>query len=156
MEELNLPNPRTHMVYGPPEFSLLTSKRTWDKVRTVMREIKIKGLGWTPISKCKIPGIYKYTLSPNYFAFTIASTQMYWYAMDYDQIMMINDTINSRILSIIYNRMSPENTPGKLDEELLIPIYDIWDNRLVKYGNDTYEIAMWESCCMTVMYNTHE
>jgi hypothetical protein len=33
----------------------------------------------------------------------------------------------------------------------------ISDNVLIKYGNDAYiEIAMWESCYMTVKYQTHE
>jgi hypothetical protein len=121
MEELNLPHPKTHMVFEPPEFSLLTPKRTWNKVWTS----KIERSTWTGNNKCKIPGIYKYTLSPNFFLFTVSSVQKHWYVLDYDQVMMINDTVNSRVLSIIYTRLLPASTLGKLDEDLLIRMYDI-------------------------------
>jgi hypothetical protein len=119
MEELNLPHPKTHMVFGPRS-SLLTPKRTWDKVRTSMRECKIEESTWTGINKCKIPGIYKYTLSPNFFLFTVSSVQTHWYVLDYDQVMMINDTVNSRVQSIIYTRLLPASTLGIPDEDLLI------------------------------------
>jgi hypothetical protein len=60
-------------------------------------------------------------------------------------------------MGIIYNRFLPEGIPGKVDECLLIRVYDTLDEIIVDGGNNVYdEIALWESCCISVMYKQND
>jgi hypothetical protein len=157
MTELNLPIPATTMVYGPEEFTLLTSKRAWDNIKSQMRERKVTQRGWSNITSSLLPGATRQIYSPNFLLINIDKTDNRWYVLDYDQVMMVNDTISSRVMSIIYNRMLPSETPGKLNEALIIYAYEELDKRLVANGNDAYdEIALWEPCCVAIMYKQHD
>jgi hypothetical protein len=122
-----------------------------------MRDRKLGHQSWIGPILSDIPGVYKYMLSQNFFIFTGSSIETKWRVLDYDQVMMISDTITSRAMSIIYNRMLPNETPGQVDEELLINIYDELDRCLTLNGNEAYsEIAMWEPCCVSLMYKLHD
>jgi hypothetical protein len=157
MSEMNLPNPASTMMYGPEEFTLLTSKRAWDNIKSKMRERKVTQKGWSNITPSHLPGVTRQVYSPNYLLIDIDKSDTRWYVLDYDQVMMINDTVSSRVMSIIYNRMLPPDTPGKLSEEILLYVYEELDQKLVLNGNNAYdEIALWEPCCVAVMYSQHD
>lgn len=139
------------------DHKLMGSKRMWDNLRFTMRDMKIsRKTGWISYSS-KLPGARAIYLSQNYCLVSISKRNDTWYILDYDQVMMINDTINSRSLSIICNRMLPEKSPGRIPLGLMEELYNILDLLLVEKGNEAYrEIGLWEPCCLAIMLKQHD
>jgi hypothetical protein len=61
-----------------------------------------------------------------------------YYVLDYDQIMMICDTMSARTFTLWYNDLLPENSPGKIPDTVIHQIYKLFDESLKTNGNSAY------------------
>jgi hypothetical protein len=78
------------------------------------------------------------------------------FCFDYDQIMMIADTVTSRVFCLIYNIL-PTDFPGKIDLRVIHKCYEIFDQGFEPLGNQVYkDIASWEPCGMALMLKYHD
>ncbi|QMP82242.1 RNA-dependent RNA polymerase [Blattodean arli-related virus OKIAV102] len=155
MKELNLPGPASHFEYTHQHLSWLTAKRRWNKLKEVMKSQRSTTKWYT--GKIPLPGIGTYTYCGHYIIYNLDFQPDVQYVMDYDQVMMISDTTDARVLSIIYNDTLPDQIPGKLPALILQDLYAILDKCLCEKGNVGFEeIAMWESCCMAVFYKRYD
>jgi hypothetical protein len=80
-----------------------------------------------------------------------------YFVYDYDQIMMICDTLSARVFSIWYNYVLDDSTPGKVLEEVLLNLYQIIDQSLSHLDNSAYmALCMYEPMCLSLMLDRFE
>lgn len=73
-------------------------------------------------------------------------SEQHHYVLDYNQVMMVCDTLSARTFTLWYNDLLIEGSPGKLKDELLLENYHILDECLVEYGNIAYRsIGLYEA-----------
>ena len=66
-------------------------------------------------------------ISAYYMIFSLSSDDENpkYYVFDYDQVMMICDTLSARTFTLWYNGLLPDHTPGKIQESVLLRTYKV-------------------------------
>ncbi|QMP82349.1 RNA-dependent RNA polymerase [Isopteran arli-related virus OKIAV103] len=147
---------RTRMSGTEDDIMLISFKVLWDEVRSVMQEKRLGSDSWVEIHN-NPSGIQKMHVCALFAVFKLVSDDSHWYVFDYDQVMMIADTVASRVFTLIYNDILPEGLPGKLHTHIIQSCYRVYDEELSVSGNIAYiKIARWESLCMAVMLKLHD
>lgn len=163
LSELGLPPPPYRHTPSQQDLILYSQKVVWDDIRILMQNKKAqtaedmqpKSSPWVTITQLPF-GIIEGFACPHYMIFRMLYGESY-YVYDYDQVMMIADTISCRVTSLIYNSVLPDDNPGKLPQETLIYCYQELDSLFLEWGNPAYEtIGTWESCIMAVMLSKHD
>ncbi|UUW06592.1 VP1 [Cat Tien Hospitalitermes Lispi-like virus] len=150
-EELHLPQPTHRSIPTDKDIILISMKVMWEDVRAIMQEIRISSERWVRIQNTP-SGVDDMYVCSQFCIFTLSSTPESWNVMDYDQVMMIADTIAGRVFTLIYNDILSPNLPGKLPAHIIPTCYRLFDQTLKDYGNLAYmKIARWESICMAVL-----
>lgn len=155
-DKLNLPLPGCRTKPNDKDMLLISIKILWDEVRTVMQECRVGRDKWVDIHNLP-PNVGCMHVCSQFALCQLTGTDNKWFVFDYDQIMMIADTIASRVFCIIYNDMLPLNIPGKLPAGLLEKCYRIYDGLFPISGNMSYKyIARWESVCMATLLKKYD
>jgi hypothetical protein len=80
-----------------------------------------------------------------------------WYDYDYEQVMMISETISSRFFTLLYMDLLLPETPGKIDVDIVMQLYKLFDSHLEEVGNIAYEsISCWESAIFAAILCIHD
>lgn len=140
--------------FSRDDLRIYSQKVIWEDFRRVMQKLKSsQKLSWEE-SRILPEGCNKVYLSQLFLAMRIRSN---WVILDYEQVMMISDTISSRVFTILYHNMLSEHIPGKLSLELLKKVYSIFDNVLIEIGNKAYsQIKYWEAICLSILLHKHD
>jgi hypothetical protein len=140
----------------------LSELQRWIDIRVAMQELKTKtnedqGGTWTTI-KDTPSDIHDLHISAYYIIFWHGCKEdKHYYVFDYDQVMMVCDTISARVFSLWYNNTLPDSAPGKISENVLIELYTIFDKCLTDLGNKAYrQICFLEPACLATMLDRHE
>lgn len=120
-------------------------KQNWELIRIAMQRMRLsQSTKWVTSPVIPSPSISTVSVSQLFVLITDKLTQEVW-LMDYDQMMMICDTISARIFSLIYCELAHVNAPGRVCSEQLKRIYQVWDSAFNNYGNDAFSlIKTWE------------
>lgn len=154
--KLQLTHIKTRTSPTDKDMSLISQKVIWDDIRTQMQEKRLTADTWSQISQLPY-GVVEMKICSQFALLKHNEAETAWHAFDYDQIMMISDTIASRVFCIIYNDMLPEELPGKLPSGLLEQIYKVYDDLFAAHGNLAYTyIARWEPVCMAILLKMHD
>lgn len=128
------------------------TKVKWEDIRNQMQQKSVHS-GWT---KLKYPpdGSDETFISSAYMV-TFIPKHDKWYALDYEQVMMIVDTLSSRFFTLLYMDFLLDGTPGKISSEFSINLYEVFDH-LENRGNQAYEsISYWESVVLAAILQTY-
>jgi hypothetical protein len=155
LEALDMPPARTRSRASLMDLKLLSLKVLCEDIRIRMQETRTSGHNWSIITQL-LHSTKSITICA-YYAIIQTTTSNQLYCLDYDQVMMITDTVTSRVFCLIYNDILPLEFPGKIDADVLLQCYDLFDRGFITTGNNTYkDIASWESCCMALMLKYHD
>ncbi|QQM16270.1 putative replicase [Jimsystermes virus] len=150
-KKLSLPEPRFRQTPTDKDIVLISIKVSWDEIRTLMQELRMSTDTWREIQNLP-PMVLRMIVCSQYALLKCVSTPDKWYVFDYDQVMMVADTIASRVFSLIYNDLLPSDIPGKIQTGVIETCYRIYDIELSRGGNAAYSrIARWEPICMSVL-----
>lgn len=154
--QLNLPPSILNWKVSSEELLLLSIKVVWEDIRLLMQQQKIReqnrsnSVHWVSPKRLP-PGILNIYISAHYLLARISGTKND-IAFDYDQVMMITDTITSRVQTIRYNLILPAESIGRLETGTIYRCYRLLDGLFPLMGNRSYQvIATWESCVISVM-----
>uniref|UniRef100_A0AAT9JFS1 RNA-directed RNA polymerase L n=1 Tax=Macrotermes subhyalinus lispivirus 1 TaxID=3133482 RepID=A0AAT9JFS1_9MONO len=155
-QELNLPLPQCRMIPTDKDMILISTKVLWDEVRSVMQDCRSGSDRWVSIVNLP-PEILEMKVCSQFCLFRPKWKENEWHLFDYDQIMMVADTIAGRVFCLIYNDILPDEIPGKLPSGIIERCYQIFDSELTTNGNIAYKrIARWEPICMAVLLKVHD
>uniref|UniRef100_A0AAT9JQ10 RNA-directed RNA polymerase L n=1 Tax=Macrotermes natalensis lispivirus 1 TaxID=3133481 RepID=A0AAT9JQ10_9MONO len=155
-EELQLPFPQCRLTPTDRDMTLISTKVLWDEVRGVMQECRLNSDKWVTIVNLP-PDIIEMKVCSQYCLLRPTWDDDHWHLYDYDQIMMIADTIAGRIFCLIYNDILPNDVPGKIPSGIIERCYQYFDEEIKVSGNIAYKkIARWEPICMAVLLKTHD
>jgi len=130
---------------------LIFQKVIWDEeVRVGMQDKRLSTDSWS--DDVHLPyAISQMKVCSQFALFVLTNEPDHWY-YDYDQVMMISDTIAGRMFTIIYNDILPVDIPGKIQHGLLEKIYKVFDTLFSKCKNEAYiQIVRCEPICMAFM-----
>jgi len=155
-KELGLGTISTRVEPTEKDMLLISQKVLWDDIRTCMQEKRLTEDFWTEITQ--LPhSVIEMKVCSQLLILKTFDTPDQWYVLDYDQVMMISDTIAGRVFTIIYNDILPKDIPGKIPIGLLERIYRIYDQLLTLSGNEAYiSIAKWEAICMATILKKYD
>jgi hypothetical protein len=131
-----------------------TSKVKWEDIRSRMQTLN-EYEGW---KKLKFPpdGSSEAYLCTTYLLIFCPEDDK-WYALDYEQVMLITDTISSRFFTLLYMDLSLEGTPGLVAPQILCEIYSVFDKHQRLTGNQSFEsISCWESIVFACILYHHD
>uniref|UniRef100_A0AAT9JA31 RNA-directed RNA polymerase L n=1 Tax=Macrotermes bellicosus lispivirus 1 TaxID=3133480 RepID=A0AAT9JA31_9MONO len=155
-QELCLPAPSCRLVPNDRDMILLSTKVLWDEVRSVMQDCRTGTDKWISIINLP-PDVQEMKVCSQYCLFRAKLNEDVWHLFDYDQVMMVADTIAGRVFCLIYNDILPDNLPGKIPSGILERCYQAFDNEISESGNIAYKrIARWEPICMAVLLKNHD
>ncbi|QWT43291.1 putative large polymerase protein [Anisopteromalus calandrae negative-strand RNA virus 2] len=135
--------PDTTMTRPPtPELhiKLLSLAIFWEDIKNIMQitGAKVKAGHVSPRWK-------RHTVQTTLFSdiwlsgsFMIAKREGVDFVLDYNQVMMISDTIWARVNTMIFDDLLPDATPSKVGYETLAQLYEIFDKEFMEYGNNHY------------------
>jgi len=135
---LSLPN-----IQSDEYISRLISVCTvWEDIRSQMQSMLNQPCNWIPRNK-KIGKIQKYYVSGK---FMLAFISDIWYALAYDQVMMLSDTIWARCNVLMYHHLLPSGLTSKVPPLYIEKCYSIIDKEFIHHGNNIYDgIKNWEA-----------
>lgn len=129
-------------------------KVRWEDIRIAM-QARSDTDGWAKASTPPDGCTMAYYCST--YLITFISDHDKWYLMDYEQVMLIADTISSRFFTLIHMDLLLPQTPGKISSDIILTLYKPFDNLLVEQGNLAYEsISCWESIVFACILNQHD
>jgi hypothetical protein len=131
-----------------------TIKVKWEDIRNQMQQKSVQS-GWT---KLRHPpdGSDEAFISSTYMV-TFIPAHDKWYVLDYEQVMMITDTISSRFFTLLYMDLLLNDTPGKIGSTFIIGLYETFDRHLEQHGNIAYEsISCWESVVLAAILQKYD
>lgn len=70
--------------------------------------------------------------------YCILSVEDKYYLFDYDQVMMIADTIASRTFCYLFSQLTSDLLPGRIQQKDLTEVYEIFDDLFTDHGNGSY------------------
>lgn len=118
-----------------------SAKVIWEDVRSKMQYKDKEFL----FSRAKSPLNNEYLLYYNKYYLLLSTDIDQWWIFDYEQVMMIADSIASRVFTLIYNYLTSNSNITTITGEQLIDIYKIFDNQFNEKGNKLFdEIKMVE------------
>jgi hypothetical protein len=144
----------------------LSELQRWIDVRVNMQEIKARQdepdtPSWTILETTPLP-VEEMYLSGYYCILKLKTTetptpQEDWYILDYDQVMMICDTLSGRTFSLWFNHMLADDMPGKVPEDIMMFMYETLDSIFITQGNDTYRsLSMFEPMMLALLLDKHD
>ncbi|QMP82292.1 RNA-dependent RNA polymerase [Strepsipteran arli-related virus OKIAV104] len=130
-----------------------SSKVSWEDIRIIMQKLRKNPKRWVDV---KSPCSSITELRVNTYACLCRCKGM-WYLMDYEQIMMICDTITGRFFTLAYMSLVDDKTPGYISVDILLEAYRIIDLEFFKFGNSIYNVIKgWESYVVAVILKHHD
>ena len=130
-----------------------TLKIRWEEIRTIMQG-KTRNDGWTKL-KVVPDGSDEAHICSTYMVFIPDHDK--WYLLDYEQVMLMSDTISSRFFTLLYMDLLLEHTPGKVESSVICELYKPFDQLLSSHGNIAYEsISYWESIVFACILYQHD
>ncbi|APG78691.1 RNA-dependent RNA polymerase [Hubei rhabdo-like virus 3] len=131
-----------------------SEKVKWEDIRICMQKLRE-----TP-DKWKKSNILPHSLIEVWFCaqFLIArSIDHQYYLLDYDQVMMVTDTISSRVFVLLYHRMLQEHLPGKVSEDVILNCFKAFDELFFRDGNSAYsQIKNWEAIIISILIKKYD
>ncbi|UHK03318.1 MAG: RNA-dependent RNA polymerase [Hangzhou acrida cinerea lispivirus 1] len=160
---LNLPVPDTKENISNDTMKRLSYLWKWTRVRRIMQNLRGDEQGVLPWKRCRDPPppIADVYLSGHLLLWqnTLRGPLEVkdWIAFDYEQVLMICDTIAARVFTIWLHECLPSNIPGSINPETLIQLYDILDDGILDKGNKIYdEISAYEGICFGLLIRDHD
>lgn len=143
-----------HYTLSRADLRIYSQKVIWEDIRRLMQKLKSsQNYQWIE-SKHNPEVLNTVYISQMFLACRFRSS---WYLLDYEQVMMVADTIASRTFTVLYHSMLSDHTPGKLDTDLLMKVYTVYDNLLIESGNNSYQqIKYWEPICLSILLHKHD
>ncbi|AJG39142.1 RNA-dependent RNA polymerase [Tacheng Tick Virus 6] len=142
--------------YTPHELivSAHIARTKWNKLRRAMARFRIH-----PLPR---PGFLVYTICGREWKFYYTSSVVLIiidqesYVMDYDQVLLVADTLTSRYLALLYADLCNQGYPLQCPDPLLLSrCYEWGDELLEQYGNCAYRlIKMWEPLILGLLLQT--
>lgn len=113
-------------------------KQVWSDIRHTMQKARMaKSTKWKDItSYCPFQG-YKTYYCQQFLILQDNEESNNW-LFDYDQVMMISDTITSRTLTYLYNHIVHPGTRTKISYEIQSELYELFDSQFDVFGNSLY------------------
>ncbi|QMP82314.1 RNA-dependent RNA polymerase [Coleopteran arli-related virus OKIAV107] len=136
---------------------LYSVKQNWELIRLRMQKKRInKDTSWSLI-KHDCSNHFKTIYVSQHYAIIGNKDDFDQWMLDYDQVMMISDTLIGRVFSILYLEITPDSVKYKFDTSILTEIYKTWDRLFANYGNDTYKIVKaWEPIIQGLLLKNHD
>nr|QBP37026.1 putative polyprotein [Lampyris noctiluca rhabdo-like virus 1] len=133
-----------------------TVKQNWEHVRITMQRMRMnKSVSWIQLKYPPSTSISVMYVSQMYTV--IEDIYGGKWILDYDQVMMISDTISSRVFSLLYCEILHQNNKNKVPSIILQNIYKRWDSIFTTRGNNTYLlIKMWEPIIQGLLLKHHD
>lgn len=157
---LNLPSPGLKKRIRVEDKFRLSELQRWIDIRVIMQNQKVSKIKDTWLLSGSPPiGLRIGWISAHYFIFGLENEEdnHIFFVFDYDQVMMVCDTLSARTLTLWYNDLLPNGAPGKLKESVILTTYQIFDKCLQEEGNMAYRsISMYEPICFSLLLKQHE
>lgn len=130
-------------------------KMWWDMLRINMQNLADKQSKYWSSEDSPHPDIVDVTYCQKYAIMTDTSNQSW--LLDYDQIMMLSDTISARVFVYYYYETLPSSSLTYINPSILIQLYTYFDQCVIDRGNDGYnEVKCFEPIIQGVMLSEHD
>lgn len=130
-------------------------RNVWEAIRDIMKDLQIsEDYSFREVAKDLL--IVQIWVNP-YYAIIKEGDERCW-LLDYNQILMISDTIGSRFLSLLYCKIQEtlDIIPSPSRDNLM-KLYEAGDSLFPIYGNSAYNhIKQLESLCVAVYLENYE
>ncbi|QPL15345.1 RNA-dependent RNA polymerase [Hymenopteran arli-related virus OKIAV99] len=125
----------------PDRYSMLSYGLFWEHIKMKMQIMDRVGFQWTTLEY--VPPAFQNIYLANNFMVMVHKRQAY--LLDYQQIMMLSDTIWGRINTRLFNYMKRNTTPGKFKDTTLVSLYKMFDTLFYDYSKCIYSaVKLWE------------
>uniref|UniRef100_A0AB38ZJM8 RNA-directed RNA polymerase L n=1 Tax=Crocidura lasiura lispivirus 2 TaxID=3139472 RepID=A0AB38ZJM8_9MONO len=138
-----------------PEFleRMYYIKTYWEQLRTLMQDKKNRqDLTW---DKFNYTGSITLPIDVSQSFITIVKDGVR-YLMDYDQVMLLADSISSRVFFCWYMYLLGD-FPSTIPHQLIVQLYAFYDSLIEIAGNNSYDsVKTWESLVMGIMLKKYD
>ncbi|QMP82176.1 RNA-dependent RNA polymerase, partial [Blattodean arli-related virus OKIAV101] len=156
-EGLSLPPITDEMTFQYSDRRRLSELTRWNDIRDNVHQLRMqREVRWLWVVAMPY-GFKDIRLCGHFMIFVLEEFPNKHFVFDYEQLMMICDTLSARVMTLWYcNLLSPE-MPGWIDPSIIMEIYRHFDDDLIARGNDSYgTICFYESICLAIMLHLYE
>lgn len=124
---------------------LFSVKQSWECIRITMQKMKMRKLTtWHKVTHMPHNQLEDIRISQSYCTLQFFNDNEMW-LLDYDQVMMLCDTISARVFTYLYSLLTSDSIAYKVKRSTLTDLYTVFDEALTQWGNKAYNvIKLWE------------